>query len=363
LLLMYGAASDMVNEFDKPPLYYAITNKNFDMVRLLLKYKADPYAADKSGRNAYNWAAQVDSKLVQVLSGKDKDEVIVKAHPDTTSIHDDVKVSISALKGNLPETKTPNRNAVALIIGNKNYSREGQLPDVSFSVNDAILMKAYAHKTLGIEEGNIIMLTDAKQSELVKWFGNEHTEGRLATLVKPGVTELFVYYSGHGAPDLQTGKPYIVPVDASMDTLNLNGYSLDLLKYNLAKTGAKKVTMVLESCFSGGAGSGQLFKNMSPAMLVTREIGEFDGNLFAAAQKDQVASWDSETKLGIFTRYFIQGVNGEADSKGNHDGKVTAGELRSYLSDEVTYQARRSYNRVQSPKIQLKNSGEVMSSI
>ena len=43
------------------------------------------------------------------------------------------------------------------------------------------------------------------------------------------------------------------------------------------------------------------------------------------------------------------GRMGEADSEnyGNGDGKVTAAEVQSYLDDEMSYQARRRYNREQ----------------
>ena len=39
---------------------------------------------------------------------------------------------------------------------------------------------------------------------------------------------------------------------------------------------------------------------------------------------------------------------------GNGDGKVTLGELRTYLDDEMTYQARRLYNRDQKASVQGK---------
>ena len=39
---------------------------------------------------------------------------------------------------------------------------------------------------------------------------------------------------------------------------------------------------------------------------------------------------------------------------GNGDGKVTLGELQTYLDDEMTYQARRRYNRDQKASVQGK---------
>ena len=68
-----------------------------------------------------------------------------------------------------------------------------------------------------------------------------------------------------------------------------------------------------------------------------------------AAQGDQFASWDEDAKHGLFTKHLLEALNGKADTEdyGNGDGKVTLGELQTYLDDEMTYQARRRYNRDQ----------------
>ncbi len=38
-------------------------------------------------------------------------------------------------------------------------------------------------------------------------------------------------------------------------------------------------------------------------------------------------------------------------STGNGDGKVTVGELKAYLDDEMSYQARRRFNRDQNATV------------
>jgi hypothetical protein len=75
--------------------------------------------------------------------------------------------------------------------------------------------------------------------------------------------------------------------------------------------------------------------------------------VLTAAGLSQVASWDEKNKHGLFTSYFLQGVSKAADEKpfGNKDGKVTLSELKNYLEEEVTYQARRTYGRDQNPQI------------
>ena len=75
--------------------------------------------------------------------------------------------------------------------------------------------------------------------------------------------------------------------------------------------------------------------------------------ILTAADGDQVASWDTKAKLGLFTRHFVEGLVGRADRDfGNGDGTVTLDELRGYLTSEVTYEARRAFGRDQRPTIQ-----------
>jgi cytidylate kinase len=49
-------------------------------------------------------------------------------------------------------------------------------------------------------------------------------------------------------------------------------------------------------------------------------------------------------------------LNGKADTEdyGDGDGTVTLAELRTYLDEEMTYQARRRYNRDQKASVQGK---------
>jgi hypothetical protein len=69
---------------------------------------------------------------------------------------------------------------------------------------------------------------------------------------------------------------------------------------------------------------------------------------------DQFASWDEKARLGLFTKHLLSGLGGDADKGefGNGDGNVTLGELKTYLDDEMTYQARRRFNRKQQASIQ-----------
>ena len=75
--------------------------------------------------------------------------------------------------------------------------------------------------------------------------------------------------------------------------------------------------------------------------------------VISAGAVDQMASWEQDKSHGLFTKYFIKAMSGEGDK--NKDGKVSDAELKEYLSDTMTYYARRYYGRDQ--KVQIHNGG------
>jgi uncharacterized caspase-like protein len=61
-------------------------------------------------------------------------------------------------------------------------------------------------------------------------------------------------------------------------------------------------------------------------------------------------SWSStDLKHGIFSYYLMKGMEGDADT--NNDGKITFGEMHSFLTEQVSKHAGMS-NRVQIPQFQ-----------
>ena len=75
--------------------------------------------------------------------------------------------------------------------------------------------------------------------------------------------------------------------------------------------------------------------------------------MIATGSERQMASWEEDSSHSLFTKYFLKAMSGEGDS--NKDGKVSDNELKDYLSDTMTYYARRYYGRDQ--KVQIHNGG------
>lgn len=241
------------------------------------------------------------------------------------------------------------RDAIAVVIGNRRYAHG--LPEVRYAANDAEAMKRFAVDVLGYRSGNVIGLVDATQAEMYAVFGNGRDHrGKLWSWVRPGRSDVLVYFSGHGVPGLRDRRGYLMPSDADPATPEINGYPLDLLLENLGKLDTRSTTVLLDACFSGNSAAGWLVPAASPVYVKTAPPTPSAGlTLITAAQGDQVASWDEGARLGLFTRHLLDALRGAADRgrDGNGDGAVTLGEVQRYLDDEMSYAARRSYQRVQ----------------
>ena len=271
---------------------------------------------------------------------------------DTGPKKQDLDLSVD-IDENIPEGHTKRKYGVAVVIGNSKYERENLgINDVTYAERDAAVMKQYLVTTMGFDPENIIYRTNITSGDFRNIFGSkENPEGMLHNFVRPGESEVFIYYAGHGAPGPKGASAYLVPVDARADYIRNNGYDLDLFYRVLADLPARDVTVVLDACFSGDSEAGPLFTKISPAMVKTvnpvRKIA--DAVVFAGADKNQVCAWYPEKRHSLFTYFFLKGLGGAADE--NRDKSITASELAVYLEKEVPYWANRKSNRKQTPLV------------
>jgi hypothetical protein len=270
--------------------------------------------------------------------------------PEWKDVPKEVKLE-SDVDINIPKGKV-NENAVAVVIGNRNYTFK-DIPQVEFAIHDARAMKLYLMKTFGFLEGNIIYIENGTQASFNATFGTEKNhKGKLFNMMKPNrMSDVFVFYSGHGAPDPESKEGYFVPVDCDPSLVKFNGYSLSLLYENLSKLDYRTMTIVIDACFSGSSDKGMLIKNISPVFINTKDkvLTDDFSMVFTSAASDQVSSWYPEKKHSLFTYYFLKGIQGAANTNG--DRWVSVAEMRKYLTDNIPYMARRLNNREQTPQI------------
>lgn len=386
-----------------PPLFYAAGQNNLDVVRLLLGRGADIRIKDNKGANVLVAAAlKGSSEMTRFLieNGADVDVAVdhfsrhnytclgcrnsaaaiqfileqsgrqstaqapskftkpsIQPVPDSNS----PKIIQSDIDASIPAGKPAGKYDIAVVIGNANYVAP-DTPGVDYAVHDAQVMKEYLVKAFGYDPANIIYVENATLAKMYEVFGTDSDyQGKLFKWVKPGQSKVFIYYVGHGAPDQQSGEGYFVPVDANPQYIRTSGYKLSTFYENLSKIPATKKTVVIDACFSGSSARGQLVSGVSglTARLKSEPKASMATDLLlTSAGMDQVASWYPEKGHSLFTYYFLKGIQGEADT--NKDGRITMGEMKAWLNDQVPYMARRLKGNEQHPVLMGKDSDELV---
>jgi hypothetical protein len=261
----------------------------------------------------------------------------------------DQGILIADVDENLPRTTMQNPDAVAVIIGNAAYEKT---KPVTYAIRDAGSIQRYLEEVFGYRAGNIIRVDNAKQSDFLNIFGSTETpKGRLFNTIKPGVSDVFIYYSGHGAPGINDHRVYFVPTDCDPLYVGLSGYPVDLFYSNLAKIPARTITVVLEACFSGT----DLFDKISPAGILIKSPAMSVPNavVLTSSSEQQPSVWYDEARHGLFTYFFLKAIHGRS-ADGNSDGKLSVGEIHQFVSDHsngVPYYARRTRGIDQMPTL------------
>jgi len=238
----------------------------------------------------------------------------------------------------------PGRDAVAIIIGIQAYKN---LPPARFANSDARLFSEYAQRLLGVRPDKIRLLIDgdAGEIDIARAF-----RSWLMRNVNKGKTDVYIFYSGHGLPSDDGKSLYLLPHNADRDFVDKTSINQAELISLTEATGAKSVTMFIDSCYSGQTRNGDaLLANARPVSLKSKSSGyPSTFTVLTASAPDQI-SWSSdELGHGIFSYYLMKGMEGDAD--GNQDGKLTSGELHAYLLDKVNRQAA-ILNRKQQPQL------------
>jgi hypothetical protein len=257
---------------------------------------------------------------------------------ETASVRSDID--------DIPERPvTKNSRAYAIVIGIEQYRQK--LPRADFAVQDANLVAGYLTNALGYPEENVVTLTNEHASyvDLAKYF-----EKWLPNNVEPG-SSVFVYYSGHGAPNIKTGDAFLVPFDGDPSFIDETGYSLKRLYDALGKLPAKEVIVALDSCFSGAGGRSVIAKGSRPLVMNVKTDAQLPKNMtvLSASAGDQTSSTYDEKGHGLFTYFLLKGIKNEEVVK--PDGSLDVASLYDYVKPQVAGIARKKFNNEQTPQL------------
>jgi hypothetical protein len=238
-----------------------------------------------------------------------------------------------------------NLKSYAIVIGVEQYRQK--LPKADFAVHDAQMMTRYLTRVMGYREENVVTLLNdrALKSDLEKYF-----ERWLGNNVEKEGT-VFIYFSGHGAPDPKTGGGFLVPYDGDPSFIAETGYSLKRLYAALEKLPAKRIVVALDSCFSGGGsrsvmakGARPLVMNLQGDMVATQNM-----SVLSASSGTQISSTYDEKGHGLFTYFLLKGIKDK--DVVNPDGTLKVDDLFAYVKPQVELIARKQYNNEQTPQL------------
>ncbi len=272
-----------------------------------------------------------NGKILEPLTRPPKniiDSSILDGKPIQKSDIDDLPVMQTKL----------NKNSYAIVIGIEKYRQK--LPNADHAVNDAKIMTEYLTKVMGYPEGNVVTLLNehATNVDFAKYF-----EKWLLNNVDKDST-VFIYYSGHGAPNVKTGDAYLVPYDGDPSFIEQTGYPLKRLYESLHKLPAKEIIVALDSCFSGAGGKSVIAQGARPLVMNLEQDFQLSKNMIvmSASSGDQISSSYEEKGHGLFTYFLLKGIK---------DGITEVGELFDYLKPNVRSIARKTLNNEQTPQL------------
>jgi len=337
LLIEKGADVNAKDNYGRTPLYVAAWKGQVNFVTMLLKKGADPGIATNEGKTPLRIAQDSGhTTIAKILSEAEKKFLEGNEGTAATYLPKPVAKETAIIDiHTIPDFKAiPRQNDIAVVIGIENYQG---IPKSDYSKSDAGVVKDYL-KALGFQERNIELLTD----ERATFSGITKTiEAWLPNRVKKE-SKVFIYYSGHGAPEPNTGDAYMVPFDGDPNYLSVTGYSLKRLYENLGKLQVEEVVVLLDSCFSGAGGRSVLAKGARPLVMVT-DVSVISSNMavLSATQGTQISTSSSEKGHGVLTYYFLKALK---------DGKKDIAEIYSYIKPFVEDEAKQ-LNVQQSPSI------------
>lgn len=314
--------------------YSLLVNNQYDDLSLPLQIKI----VEKYGKYAEN--KEISLELNQRLTSRSID-VTAQVVPMTTIVDAQLRSDVDR---DIPQTGNINSHRYAIIIGNQDYHTYQfglkAEQDVPFATDDANVFKQYCQKTLGIAENNISLLNDATAAQM-----NREIEYITRLAARDAQAEIVFYFSGHGFPDENTKEPYLIPVDVNASILG-SAIPLYGLYSKLSSTGAKRVTVFLDACFSGGGRNAGLVA--SRGIRVTPKKDVLMGNIvvFSATSADQTALPYSQKHHGMFTYYLLKKLQ-------ESHGDCSYAELYEYLNAKVGESSLRVNRKDQTPEVSV----------
>ena len=159
---------------------------------------------------------------------------------------------------------------------------------------------------------------------------------------------VFIYFSGHGYRPNDRRSTYLIPYDFNMRDVDTTCIDFGDLAVKIREMEASKVVVILDACHAGGVKPVGTRASGNTG-IVQRYLEAFEaseGRALLLSSDESEVSWEEEDN-GVFTRFFLEGLGGEADTNG--DGIVTFTEVALYVEETVPAYTRDRFPQIQRP--------------
>jgi hypothetical protein len=279
-----------------------------------------------------------------VVSASDPDGTV--RQEIRTVILDRTRAAAAAPPPAPPPRPQPERWAV--VVGAGQYEDSG-IPRLRYTVPDAEAVYQLLTGPGGFKREHVLLLTDRTERKPtlrnLKW--------ALGTFLARSARKddtVVIFFAGHGAPEVDPRglerdgiAKYLVPIDADLDDLYATALPMDELQTIFSRIEAERVVVLLDACYSGGAG-GRTFlakRTRSTALddLFLERLTRAKGRaILTAARPSELSLELPELGHGLFTYYLLNGLRGAADV--NRDDIVSLQELYEYVEQQVVQKSR-----------------------
>jgi replicative superfamily II helicase len=226
-------------------------------------------------------------------------------------------------------------------------------PDIDFlasAVRDATALHALFTDNLGTD-CRLITDEDATTARLRSELENLQTASSADDVV-------VIAFSGHGSSTHE-----IVTYDSDLDNLPGTALPLDELTTLVSAIPARHLLVVLDCCFSGGAGAKVLNAPLRPrgaaqsGDALLRLMAGSGRLILTASTADQPAYEDVRLGHGLLTYHLLQALLGPGEVA--HDGQISLLALLRYVTQQVKGSASGTVAAKQEPALRGRWDGEV----
>jgi len=351
MITVVSPAEDSTTESEEIQLVVTVTdNDGIASCDILLDGKVAPegirdLALPRSERQLGDSKIRIKLNRTVPLS-VGKHEILIVAR-DSTGLEARRSTRIERM---LPRGKT---HVVAFGISDYENNRNG-LRDLSFGCTDAERFVSCLKDIWQPGAGDCTSFLNARADRETVI---DELSYRLPERVGPDDV-VFIYFSGHGAPDRRRSPPrkYLLPYDTDPVRLASTAVRLSEIEEALNGISARSVFLFLDTCYSGAAYA----RTLEVAGMRAGEIEMEDEDLerlaagkgrflFTACTGGEPAYEDKDLEGGLFTTCLLRGLEGGADR--DNDNRITVREMELFLKSEVPTLARKKSRTPQTPQV------------